>query len=489
MKRAGGTFRGNRSSSPYAAPCAQERANDGVATSTTQRVVAARADMDDRADGRPVATASTIVVSASGAPVRAAVRPTGRGASSATNTTNHVDHNSTAAVVLVDVDHGAQRVGRGGTRGDGKRDPRDAEQQDVHIIGARSLRSSSDARSYTTNLMLTSPHAGALAPGSRLALAACRITTRSMRPRSRSRAPRVCRRCRSSRSSVRARGSSRSGPTRCRRSRSRVTARSTIDRARVTEPVAPAFSAASHAGLFAFLAEADASLPPRIKVQIVGPLTSGVALEEAGLPDRAGLPARRRSGAHVGARAGRAHVAVRAPHTPVLLFLDEPALVLWRRDIAPLEREHAVDLLSSSLAATLVPDRRPRLRRRRPPPRVRGGARACSAFRSRTRSSRTPTCSPATSTPTAGSRGARSRPTVRSATPPTRSGAGSSRCGASSPAAAATRCGCAPAGSSRPRAASPGHGLTQADRALRLAAEIAGRVGDQSVAARLTVGA
>ncbi len=163
---AGGTFRGKRSSSPYAAPCAQERANDGIATSTTQRVVTARAAMDDRADGRPVTAASTHVHHASGAPVRAAVRPTGRGASSATNTTNHVTHRSTAAVARVASDHGSIASDSAAARAHRKRHPRDAQQQhQVHIIGASSLRRSREARSYTTNLMVTSPHADALAPG------------------------------------------------------------------------------------------------------------------------------------------------------------------------------------------------------------------------------------------------------------------------------------------------------------------------------------
>ena len=57
-----------------------------------------------------------------------------------------------------------------------------------------------------------------------------------------------------------------------------------------------------------------------------------------------------------------------------------------------------------------------------------------------------------------------------------------------------TRRGCDPVrlrtrGIITPACGLAGHGLTQADRALRLAADIAGRVGDQSVAARLTVGA
>ena len=91
--------------------------------------------------------------------------------------------------------------------------------------------------------------------------------------------------------------------------------------------------------------------PPRVKVQVVGPLTLGVALEAAGLPkalafQRAGEAVR------AWARALEELLAVRMRYTPVLMFLDEPALVLWRRNQAPMEREQAVDLLSASLAAT-----------------------------------------------------------------------------------------------------------------------------------------
>ena len=96
-------------------------------------------------------------------------------------------------------------------------------------------------------------------------------------------------------------------------------------------------------------------------MQIVGPLTLGVALEAAGLPKELAF---QRAGEAVRAwvRALDELLTVRVPHTPVLLFLDEPALVLWRRDIAPLEREQAVDLLSSSLAADDVHDRCARVR-------------------------------------------------------------------------------------------------------------------------------
>ena len=57
-----------------------------------------------------------------------------------------------------------------------------------------------------------------------------------------------------------------------------------------------------------------------------------------------------------------------------------------------------------------------------------------------------------------------------------------------------TRRGCDPVrlrtrGIITPACGLAGHGLTQSDRALQFAADIAGRVGDQAVAARLTVGA
>jgi hypothetical protein len=57
-----------------------------------------------------------------------------------------------------------------------------------------------------------------------------------------------------------------------------------------------------------------------------------------------------------------------------------------------------------------------------------------------------------------------------------------------------TRRGCDPVrlrthGIITPACGLAGHGRTQAERALRLTSDIAGRVGDQAVAARLTVGA
>jgi hypothetical protein len=88
----------------------------------------------------------------------------------------------------------------------------------------------------------------------------------------------------------------------------------------------------------------------RVKVQTCGPLTLGVALHRAGLPaDRA---FRRAVDASRGwAAALERLVEERVPDASLLVVFDEPALVLWRRDDAPIDREQAVDLLSSSLAA------------------------------------------------------------------------------------------------------------------------------------------
>ncbi|HXY92614.1 MAG TPA: hypothetical protein VEP49_09075 [Acidimicrobiia bacterium] len=112
------------------------------------------------------------------------------------------------------------------------------------------------------------------------------------------------------------------------------------------------FDERAHAGLLAFLDAADAHDRPidRVKVQVTGPLTLGVALRAAGMPTR-----------HAFARAAEATRAwsvaledlldARLPDAALVLFLDEPALVRWRRGDAPLDRESAIDVLSGALAA------------------------------------------------------------------------------------------------------------------------------------------
>jgi hypothetical protein len=108
----------------------------------------------------------------------------------------------------------------------------------------------------------------------------------------------------------------------------------------------------AHAGLLAFLdgAAARETPPSRVKAQVTGPLTLGTALVGAGMP-----PARafRRAGAVARAWsvALEEEFARRLPGTGLLLFLDEPALGEWKHDRGILDRDSAVDILSGALAA------------------------------------------------------------------------------------------------------------------------------------------
>jgi hypothetical protein len=106
-----------------------------------------------------------------------------------------------------------------------------------------------------------------------------------------------------------------------------------------------------HGGLLAFVDVLSARPDPvhRVKLQLTGPLTLGLALTRAGLPaPRAFARA---------AEAVRAWVPVlerrverRLPGAELVLFLDEPGLVAWRAEDEPFERERSVDLLSHALA-------------------------------------------------------------------------------------------------------------------------------------------
>ncbi len=117
-------------------------------------------------------------------------------------------------------------------------------------------------------------------------------------------------------------------------------------------PLLPSFDAVTHAGLLTFLdvAARQPRLPKRVKVQIAGPLTLGVAFVDSGMDAELAFP--------LGARVARAWagaiaelVSERLPDAALLCFLDEPALVCWRNDEGPIEREVATDLLSTALAA------------------------------------------------------------------------------------------------------------------------------------------
>jgi hypothetical protein len=108
----------------------------------------------------------------------------------------------------------------------------------------------------------------------------------------------------------------------------------------------------AHGGLVAFVEAARAlpRAPERAKAQITGPLTIGVALARAGMTARQAFPLAARI-VRDWAAAIEHYFAERLPEADLLLFLDEPALVQWRGEDPPLDRELAADLLSAALAA------------------------------------------------------------------------------------------------------------------------------------------
>jgi hypothetical protein len=117
-------------------------------------------------------------------------------------------------------------------------------------------------------------------------------------------------------------------------------------------PVAPRFEREMHDGLLTFLdaAVAQPKSVPRVKLQLTGPLTLGVALSRAGMPLGHAF-VRAVETARIWARLLEREVATRLPGTELVLFFDEPALVRWRDEEPPIDRETATDLLSAALAA------------------------------------------------------------------------------------------------------------------------------------------
>lgn len=118
-------------------------------------------------------------------------------------------------------------------------------------------------------------------------------------------------------------------------------------------PVEPVFTLDAHAGLLTFLevAAAQPRPPKRVKTQVVGPLTLGVALTRAGASAEYAFPLAARV-SRAWARAVEELVALSLPHANTVVFFDEPALVCWRDADGPIEREVAIDLLSAALAVT-----------------------------------------------------------------------------------------------------------------------------------------
>jgi hypothetical protein len=103
-------------------------------------------------------------------------------------------------------------------------------------------------------------------------------------------------------------------------------------------------------GFRAFLAEAATRPPQRVKWQIVGPVTLGVALLRAGVPEHLAFD--------VAIRAVRSHVtnlldAVDAalPGVAQMVFIDEPGMGAVSEPGFPLAPDTAIDLVSGALAA------------------------------------------------------------------------------------------------------------------------------------------
>lgn len=120
----------------------------------------------------------------------------------------------------------------------------------------------------------------------------------------------------------------------------------------VEGPARAVFDKEHHAGLLAFLelAAHQTAPPRRVKVQVCGPLTLGLALVDAGMPVDLAF-ARALDAARVWAVGLERLVADHLPGAAAVLWFDEPGLTAWRDDDAPLDREAATDLLSGALAS------------------------------------------------------------------------------------------------------------------------------------------
>lgn len=125
-----------------------------------------------------------------------------------------------------------------------------------------------------------------------------------------------------------------------------------VDAGRI-DPINPVVTDLQHdafGGYRAFLTEAAKRPPERVKWQIVGPVTLGVALLRAGVPEHFAFD--------VAIRAVRSHVghlldAVDAalPGVEQVVFIDEPGMRAVSEPGFPLAPDTAIDLVSGALAA------------------------------------------------------------------------------------------------------------------------------------------
>lgn len=256
-----------------------------------------------------------------------------------------------------------------------------------------------------------------------------------------------------------------------------------------TEPPRADFDVEAHGGLLAFLDIAGSMdrPPPRIKVQIAGPLTLGTALHRAGMPVASAFR-RGAEAARAWAEAVEELVSTRLPDASLLLFFDEPALVEWNGPDPLLEHEAAVDVLSGALAA----------------PACMTGVHVCGAGNRRLALEAGPQVlgievrDDLVDDADIVSRHLDAGGWIAWGAVPTDRPVGESSEPLWRVLAASwcelTRRGCDPVRLRTQSVVTPAcglalHGTTQAERALRLARELADRVHDQAIAARLTLGA
>lgn len=245
----------------------------------------------------------------------------------------------------------------------------------------------------------------------------------------------------------------------------------------------------AHAGFFALLDVTGAATTPprRVKVQVTGPLTLGLALQSLGAD---ALPAFRRAAELVitSSQSMVKQIEARFGEIPVVVFCDEPSLSAWRDGEGPIHRDDAVDLLS----ATLV--RMPSLT----------GVHVCTGGDVSIACGAGPdivgvdVSDPLVEDALALGRHLEGGGWIAWGAVPTHRPVGDS----AEPLwrrlveqwCELTRRGCDPHALRQHALLTPacglaGHGLTQAERALRLAGEIGRRVGDQAAATKLTIGA
>lgn len=266
----------------------------------------------------------------------------------------------------------------------------------------------------------------------------------------------------------------------------------TVDLDELDEDAEPTsvLDGSSHAGLLAFLSLAAGRTAP-VKVQLTGPVTLGTALLEAGAPPRV---AYRMAGAAVRAY-GTALMELcsrRLPEAELVAFVDEPGLVRAVKDGGlPLAPEATVDLLSSALAVL--------------EPHATTGVHCCGRtdWRLATAAGASILSLPADPEAVAASAGVLNAHLERGgwiawgAVPtsePVGQGADRLWRRLTNIWCDLVQAGCDPAQLRAQALVTPacglaGHGVSQAARALRLAATLGERATDQAVAARLSAGA